>query len=93
MPTTQIDIEDLLHGNPSWTDVCEYFKHGEFYETDYEVKAIKRWLLTDEQITFLKTAGLSLQDALCGNYEEEHEELVGDFFDHWNAKLGYKRYG
>jgi hypothetical protein len=93
MSTTQIDLEGLLYGSPSWTEVVEYFKHGEFYETPFEVRAIQRWLMTDEQSTLLKAANLSLHDILCGDYREEHEEMVMEFFDHWNTVLGHKRYG
>lgn len=90
---TKIDLEDVLHGNPTWVDVVEYFVEGEWFEERYHAQAAKRWLLTPAQKQTLDALGLSIEDCLRGNYGEVEEDDVRTIYDEWNHKLGYKVFG
>ena len=84
----KIDLEDVLHGQPAWEDVVEFFEKGDFCAGNYEVKAIKRWLLTAEQKQLLVDNDLSIYDVLSGNYGEATEDVVFELQSEWNRRLG-----
>ena len=88
-----IDLDELLYGNPVWNDVVAFFKDGEFHEEHYEVAAIKRHLRTANHKIALDAADLSIEDCLNGRVPGHLELVVQAMFGHWNAKLGFKRYG
>jgi hypothetical protein len=93
-PQPQIDLEELLHGNPSWDKVSEFWKDGEFHEEHYLVAAIKKHLRTDEQRKALAEADISIEDMLNGRVANEAAMFVIDnIFNEWNAKLGHKAFG
>lgn len=94
-PQPQIDLEELLHGNPSWDKVSEFWKLGEFHEEHYLVAAIKKHLRTDEQRKALAEADISIEDMLNGRYTGGPEigALVDGVFKAWNEKLGHKAFG
>ena len=89
----KIDIEDVLHGNPAWSDVVEFFVEGEWFEECYHTQAAKRWLLTPEQKQTLDGHGLSIGDCMRGNYGDAEESDVRAIYDEWNAKLDQHVYG
>jgi hypothetical protein len=43
-----IELDELLTGNPTWEQVADFWKNGEFYEEHYLVEAIKKHLRTPE---------------------------------------------
>lgn len=90
----EIDLDELLHGSPTWEQVCWYFKNGEFYQEHYSIAAIERYLLTEEQRQWLFDNRISIEKCLNGRVAgqaatDKHKVL----YKPWNEKLGFKRYG
>jgi len=84
-----IDLDDLLHGSPSWTKVVEFFKNGEFHNEHYLVEAIKTHLRSSANRDKLQKLDLSIEDVLNGRYGIKDEFFVRQIFNEWNQKLGY----
>jgi hypothetical protein len=89
-----IDLDTLLHENPTWEEVVEFWKDdGEFCGEQYLVAAIERWLQTEEQRKGLFDHRLSIEKMLNGRYVSSD---VGDFveslFTAWNEKLGFEAF-
>ena len=87
-----INLDTLLYGNPSWAEVVEYFKDGEFYEESYLVEAIKQHLRTPDDKKQLYDADLSIEDCLNGRYGGGQEGVVNGILKGWNEKLGFKQF-
>ena len=89
-----IDLDELLHGNPSWEDVADFWQNnGEFYEESYLVEAIKKYLRTDDHRKTLGELDLSIEDLLNGRYNYKQHKKVDKIFDDWNQKLGFIAFG
>jgi hypothetical protein len=88
-----IDLETLLHGDPSWDQVVEFFRSGEFCDEPYLVEAIEKHLLTDPQRNKIFNARLSIEKMLNGRYTVDHEEMLEGIYKEWNGKLGFKCFG
>ena len=88
----EIDLDELLHGKPSWDEVAAFFKNGEFYEEGYLTSAIKKHLLTEEQRQKLFDCGLSIEDCLNGRYTGENYTSIMSVYDEWNEKLGFQNF-
>jgi hypothetical protein len=86
-----ICLDEMLFGTPTWEQVVEFFKNGEFHEEQYDVLAIKKHLLTSEQRQTLFDLNLSIEDMLNGRIGGE--QRVYAIFDQWNEKLGFKCFG
>lgn len=85
-----IDLDTLLYGNPTWEQVVQFYKEGEFCEEQYQVASIKKHLRTPEQKKILDEADLSIEDLLNGRYSKENEiATVSKCIVDWNAKLGF----
>lgn len=84
-----IDLDELLFGNPSWDEIVEMFRDGEFSEEHYLVDAIKRHLLTDDQCDQLCSARISIEDMLNGRISGDNK-LVETIFINWNEQLGFE---
>lgn len=88
-----IDCEELLHGNPTWEQVVEYFKEGAWDDEVYLVEAIEKHLQTEEQRKQIFDARLSIEKMLNGRYGSDKQEiLVNKIFKEWNTKLGFKSF-
>ena len=68
-----IDCDMLLTGNPTWEEVAEYFKSGDFDDECYLVEAIERHLLTEDQRKAIFDNKLSIEKMLNGNYLNNHD--------------------
>jgi hypothetical protein len=89
-----IELETLLHGEPTLEQVREFFRRGEFHEEHYSVAAIKRHLLTNEQKNLMVIHDLSIEDMLNGRVAgEERNAIVAGFYRVWNARLGFAHFG
>jgi len=88
---TTVELEQLLHGHCTPTEVSEFFRNGEFYEEHYLVAAIKRHLLTDIQKKELAARDISIEDVLNGR--TVYEQFITNLFNEWNQKLGFKSFG
>ena len=88
-----IDLDTLLHRNPTFEDVADFWRNGEFYQTRYLVAAIKKWLRTPEQKKVLDDLDLSIEEMLNGSYTEDQSAAVGTIYDAWNQKLGFRAFG
>lgn len=95
MTEPKIDLNDLLFTTPgpAWEDVVAFFRDGEFHETHYEKQAIRKYLLTEDQLTSITRLGLSLGDMLHGRFNAVQSAVVTRVFTEWNTKLGFVRYG
>lgn len=87
----RIDLDELLTGTPSWPEVVEFFRRGEWDSEEWLVLAIKKHLRTDAQRDALAKADYSIEDMLNGR-------TSGDFdcqaiYDAWNEKLGFRSFG
>jgi len=92
-PEPEIELDYLLSGNPSWEQVAEFFKLGEFDEENYLVAAIKKHLRTPEQKKILEDLDLSIEDCLNGRYGGDKEPAVDAIYTAWNEKLGFQSFG
>lgn len=90
-----IDLDELLHGDPTWQQVQEFFQYGEFCEERYDVEAIEKHLLTEEQRIGMFNYHLSIEKMLNGRYpcQGKEKEFVYSCYEAWNAKLGFKAFG
>jgi hypothetical protein len=91
--STRIDLDCLLHGEPSWIDVTKFFKQGDFHEEHYEVAAIEKHLLTETQRKTMFDNKLSIEKMLNGRFPYDQMDIVESIFAEWNRKLGFKHYG
>lgn len=57
------------------------------------VRAIKHYLLSEQDTAFLTMNSLSIEDALNGRWNETHETGINLMFARWNARLGFKAFG
>lgn len=89
-----IDLDELLTGNPSWEEVAEFWRNEDFYEEQYLVEAIERWLLTEDQRKRLFDMRLSIEKILNGRYpcNDEYCNFVRQIFKEWNDKLGFESF-
>lgn len=89
-----IDLEELLHGNPTWEEVVRFWKEdGEFFEEKYHMAAIKRYLRTPEQKIRLDEADISLEELMSGSYGHAFHSMTQGILKEWNEKLGFHYYG
>ena len=89
-----IDLDELLNGTPTWEQVVEFWKDdGDFCGEEYLVAAVEKWLLTEKQRERMFHARLSVEKMLNGRYPCSQALAVRDFFEEWNAKLGFVRFG
>lgn len=89
-----MDLEDLLHGSPSWKDVKFYFQNGEFFDEHYLIEAITKHLLTDDQRGRMHSLRYSIADMLNGRIEGAVAQNDAEaIFAEWNAKLGFHHFG
>lgn len=84
-----IELDELLHGNPSFGKVAEYFKNGEFYEEGYLTAAIKKYLRDEEDKKKLFELDYSIEDMLNGRTLIDHSDEIEAIFNKWNKKLGF----
>ena len=98
----EIDIEKsgicldyILHGEPKPEEVAAFFARGEFHEEYYQIAAIEKYLLTEDQRKKMFDANLTIEKMLNGRYTNinKNEELVRGIYDEWNTKLGFKCFG
>jgi hypothetical protein len=92
MKTQTICLDELLTGQPAWTEVVEFWKKGDFCEEHYLIEAIEKHLLTEEQKAKILAANLTIEKMLNGRYSIE-EEMVESIYQEWNAKLGFRSFG
>lgn len=85
----RIELDDVLHGSPTWNEVQRFFADGEeFYEEGFLVAAIKRHLRTDEDKAELAALDVSIEEVLNGRYQFRDSEKIAAILIKWNAKLG-----
>ena len=87
-----IDLDTLNFGKPTWAEVVEFWKVGEFCEERYLVESIEKHLQTEDQRKRMFDARLSIEKMLNGRYSSQ-EPVVEAIFDEWNKKLGFKAFG
>jgi len=93
-PRPKIELDELLTGTPSWEDVVEFFRIGEFHDERYTVAAIEKHLLTEEQRKKMFDLRFDIVKMLNGYVEgEEPQKVKYDIFAEWNAKLGFHHFG
>ncbi len=74
-------------------EIMEGFMVG-FDAEHYLVAAIKQYLLTQIQRTWLFKSNLDITDLLNGRIEDPGDEAIAeDVFATWNARLGAKKFG
>jgi hypothetical protein len=88
-----ICLDELLTGSPTWEQVVEFWKNGEFYQERYAVEAIEKHLQTEDQRKWMFDSRLTIEQMLNGRYPGDVEEDVYAIFAEWNAKLGFKAFG
>lgn len=89
-----IELDELLHGNPSWDQVVQFWRFGEFHEEHYSVAAIEKHLLTEEQRRGIFDRRLSIEKMLNARVEgEDNQRFVESVYHAWNVKLGYYMFG
>jgi hypothetical protein len=86
-----ICLDDLLFGNPTWEQIVEFFKDGEFCGEEYLILGIKKHLRTEEDRKMLFDLDLEISDCLNGRYAEE-EKQVKLMYKRWNDKLGFQSF-
>jgi len=87
-----VDLDELLYGVPTWEQVVEFFRDGEFHSEEYEVEAIEKHLMTEDQRKWMFDNHLSIEKCLNGRYTGDipvHEML----YKPWNDKLGFTMFG
>jgi hypothetical protein len=89
-----IDLDELLHGSPSWKQVVDFWKdpNCEWYEESYLIEAIKKFLRTEEQRRELFELDLSIEDCMNGRYTTKQSKRVRKIYKEWNKKLGFKAF-
>jgi len=88
--TELIDLDTLLHGEPTWASVLAFWKDGECHEEQYKAAAIKKYLRTEEDRKLLYERDLSIEDCLNGRYPITQERKIRKMKKAWNKKLGLK---
>jgi len=91
-PEPNIDLNELLHNNPTWADVVDFWKQGEFHEEHYLVDAILKYLLTPDQSARMSRCGITIEDVLNGRCRGEGSQLREKLCSEWNEKLGFKAF-
>lgn len=95
-----IELDTLLHGNPTREQVQEFFREGEFCQEHYLVAAIKKHLRTPAQKVILDRLDLSIEECLNGRYGDRpdavsgktQEILIAEMYADWNRRLGHKHF-
>ena len=84
-----VELDTLLYGNPTWDQVVEFWKQGEFGDEGDLVDAIKRHLRTEAQRELMHVHDITIVDILngrcCGSDNVVAHRIMGE----WNVKLGY----
>src|SRR4051812_14915063 len=93
MTEPTVDLEFILHGDPTLDQVREFWKKGEFDEEHYLVEAIRRHLLTEVQREEMHNRRVSIEDLLNGRVIGDHSLWVVIVFAAWNEKLGFMAFG
>lgn len=88
-----ICLDELLTGTPTWEQVAEFWRDGEFCGEEYLVEAIEKHLQTEDQRKRMFNSKLTIEKMLNGRYTADVEEDVCAIFAEWNAKLGFKSFG
>jgi len=91
-----IDLDKLLYDNnpPSWEEVVEFFRDGEFHEEQYRVAAIEQYLQTEEQRLEMFNRHISIEKIMNGRVAgEDNHRFIDKLFSEWNAKLGFRCFG
>lgn len=88
-----ICLDELLTGKPTWAQVVEFWKEGEFFEEKYTVEAIKKFLRTEEDRKIMYEFDFSIEEMLNGRIYPNQDKAVHDMFKRWNEKLGFKAFG
>jgi hypothetical protein len=90
-----VELEQMLAPEPpTWQQVADFFRHGEFYDEQYLVAAIKRHLLTDKQAAWMSHFGIDIPQMLNGRVAGVMEQAVEETIYHdWNKKLGHYQFG
>lgn len=88
-----IDLDSLCFGEPTWEEVVEFWKDGEFCEEKYLVEAIELHLLTEAQRKTMYDHRLSIEKMLNGRHTGDKEPVVHCIFGEWNTKLGFTAFG
>ena len=88
-----IDLDALLYGTPTWKQVVEFWKHGDFCEERYTVQAIEKHLLTEDQRKRMFDMRLSIEKMLNGRHGNLESSTVDAIFEEWNTKLGFREFG
>ena len=84
-----IELDCLLHGNPTQEQVSDFFRHGDFHEERYLVAAIRKHLLTELQKDMMRILEYSIEDILNGRVDRLQSISAKTFFKVWNQKLGF----
>jgi len=88
-----LDLDYILYGEPSTQEVIAFFERGEFDSEEYQVAAIEKHLITEEQRKLLFHSHLTIEKVLNGRYGMQHEAVIARIFIGWNNKLGFKLFG
>jgi hypothetical protein len=88
-----IELDELLSGDVTPSQVSEYFSKGDFDDEEYLVKAIKRHLRDEEDKATLARLDLTIEDCLNGRVNGEQEPEVLRMYEKWNQKLGFHHFG
>lgn len=89
-----IELDELLTGNPSIEDVSQFFKLNAFPDEHYLVQAIRKHLLTEEQRTQLFARDITIEQILNGRVQgESNHDFIRTLFADWNTKLGFQSFG
>jgi len=88
-----IDLDHILYGEPTTQEVVAFFERGEFDSEEYQVEAIEKHLLTEEQRKLMFDHRLTIEKVLNGRYGEQEGPIVIKIFKEWNDKLGFKLFG
>ena len=86
-----MDIDYILTGKPTKTELLEFFKSG--CEERYTVEAIKTHLRTEEQKRIMYEEDFSIESMLNGRYSIGLWDIVYEIYKDWNEKLGEKVFG
>ena len=88
-----IDLDAMYAGKPTWDEVVEFWKAGDWCEEKYLVEAIEKHLQTEDQRKRMFDARLSIEKMLNGRYPISSMLVVEAIFAEWNKKLGFTAFG
>lgn len=88
-----IDLDFLLNGNPTWEQIVEYFREGDFHEEHYLIQAINRFIIFPSHKTLMSDLGFTIEDMLNGRYTADKELAVHKILTDWNNRLGFHHFG